>query len=85
VDLASSDLDHATDRYGLVTPEIQDSFQDQVGVQARGSERRRIAGLERQRKENSGVKRSVVIGVPWQDEAMGEGLGIIRVQFGHAR
>jgi hypothetical protein len=84
VDLATSDLDDLTDGNRLVTPDIQDSFQDEVGVQSGGSKGRCIASLERQGEEDSGVERPVVVGIARQDEPMGQGFGINRGQIGHA-
>ena len=63
VDFSSPDLDHATNRNRLVAPKIEDSFQNQVGVQAGRSKSRRVASLQGQRNQNPGVERAVVIGI----------------------
>ena len=48
MDLASPDLDDLTDGDRLVAPDVENSFQDEIGIQPGGSKGGRIAGLERQ-------------------------------------
>jgi hypothetical protein len=45
MDFASANLDHAADRDGLITPEVEDSLQHEVGVQSRGLKCGRVAAL----------------------------------------
>ena len=85
MDLAAPDLDHAADRDRLITAEVQDALQDQVGVEARGTEGRRITGFEGQGQEDARIERPMMVGVAREHEAMGQRFAFIRVQFGHAR
>ncbi len=83
MDFSAADLHHAADGDRFVAPQIQDSFQNEVRVQARPSKRRRIGGLEGQRDQDARVKCAVVIGVARQDEMMGQRLTIGGLRFGH--
>ena len=78
MDFPAPDLDDLADRNRLVAPEIEHSFQDEIGVQAGGSKGGGIAGLEGQREQNARVKRAVVVGVARQDEPMRQSFGINR-------
>ena len=59
-------------------------FRTRLAFKPGGSKRGCVAGLERQREQHSGVERSVVVRIARQNEPMGQGFGINRVQIGHA-
>ena len=48
VDLSTPNLDHTADRDRLITSKVQHALEDQIGIEARGAESRRIAGFERE-------------------------------------
>ena len=80
MDLAASDLHDLADRNGLITPDVEHSFQDQVCIQSGGSKGRGVACLEGQREQDSGVERAVVVRIARQNQPVGQGFGINRVQ-----
>ncbi len=85
MNFAASDLDDLADGHRFVAAEIQNSFQNEVGIQAGGSECGRVAGFEGQRQKDASVERAVVVGITRQNEAMGQCFGIVRVRFSHLR
>ena len=48
LDFATANLDHSSDRDRLIAADIQNSFENQVGIQAGGAKRRRVTRLEGQ-------------------------------------
>jgi hypothetical protein len=46
MDLSAPDLHNVADRNGFIAAQIEDTFQDEVGVQSGGTEGCRVAGLE---------------------------------------
>ena len=85
VDLPASDLHDLPDRNRLVAPDVENPFQDEVCVQAGGTESGRVTGFECQREQGTRVEGSVVVGIAGQDEAMGQGLCILGLRLCHAR
>ena len=85
MDFATADLDDASDRDRLITSEIQDSLQNEIGVQTRGAKRRGVACLEREGEQDACIESPMMIGVARKDEAIHDSLAFIRVQIGHAR
>ncbi len=85
VDLTASDLDDAADGHGDVAAQVEDSFQDEIGIKAGGVVSRGISGLQGQREQGAGVERPVMVGVAGQDESVRERLGVVRVRRCHTR
>lgn len=84
MDFAAFDLNDLADAYRLVTTDVEHPFQDEVGIEAGGPKSRRVGRLKRQGKQHSGVERSMVVRIAWQNQPMGQGFRINRVQIGHA-
>jgi len=54
-DLTTANQDHLPDWYGLVTSQVEYSFQDEVRVETGSSESSGVTGFECEGKERSGV------------------------------
>jgi hypothetical protein len=77
MDLAAADLNDLADGDGLIAAKIEHPLQDEIRIQAGGAEGRGITGLEGQGKQGTGVERSVMIGVPRQNQVMGQCFGVL--------
>jgi hypothetical protein len=48
MDFSTSDLNDLTDRHRFVTPDVENSFQNQICVQPGSAKRCRVGGLKRE-------------------------------------
>ena len=85
MDLAATDLDDLADGDRLIATEVEDSLQDEIGIEPGGVECGRVTGLECEGEECAGIEGPVVVGITRQDQAMGEGLCFLGLSLGHAR
>jgi hypothetical protein len=72
MDLATSDLHNFADWHRFVTTKIEHTLQHQICVETSGAEGGCITGLERKCEQGSGIERTVMIGITWQDKTMSE-------------
>ena len=85
VDLPAPDLHNLADRNRFVAAKVEDSFQDEVGVQAGGTEGRRVAGLEGEGEQGTRIECPMVIGITRQDKVMSQGFKVLGLRLRHAR
>jgi hypothetical protein len=85
MNLSASNLNNLADRNRLIASDVENPFQDEVCVQASGTESGRVTGFKRQRQQGTRIKGSVVVGIARQDQAMAQGLCILGLRLCHAR
>ncbi len=84
MDLPASNLHNLADRNRFIAAQVEDSFEDEIGVQPGGTEGRRVAGLQGKSEEGSRVECPVVIGIARQDQAMSQSFEFLGLRFRHA-
>ena len=72
MDLTPPDLDHSPDRDGLVATKVQHPPQDEIGVESSRAEGCRVGRLQREREEDAGVERPVMICVSRENQSVCE-------------
>jgi hypothetical protein len=85
MDLPAPDLHDLANRDRLVTSEIENPFENQIGIEPSSTEGGCVACLECKRQQGSGVKCAMVIGIARQDKAMGQGFDVLVRRLCHAR
>ncbi len=81
--LSASDLHNVADGNRFVAAQVEDTFEDEVGVQPGGTEGRCVAGLESKGEQGTRIESPVVIGITRQDKAMSQGFEVLGLSLRH--